>query len=161
MSSFEDFDFESMISENVLSTPFTNYIDEMAERDGLNSRDFRRKATAIGGSYLMGSFGAIIGGPLGLIMGLMGYAAGMAVRFDDEDKEDKLIEAGMIAIKRLRRVAPEEIIDEAYDDLMHHIKYYNTHSYSNKKTLKIFYQILANVEPRAANLWLVYLKEEL
>jgi len=162
MTSYGDFNYESIISDNLLSTPFTHYIDEMAERDGLDSSDMRRKAAALGGSAFLGGFiGATLGGPIGFLMGVMGYAAGMAVRFDDEGKEDEILKAGLRAMKRIKNKIPNDIKDEISERLDYFSESYNEEDYTSKESVALVYSIISDVDTKAANLWLAYLKDEL
>ena len=158
-----EINYENMITENLLSYPITSFIKEAGRKDGIDVDHIKTKLLAGGSSLFMASFvGSILGGPLGFIMGLMGYAIGTSAGPKKEKSDyNYVLQSAIRAGQRMVSDIPDELVDEIGLALRHASEDFNESGKTPKQLVEKAYAVIYEVDPRSANLWIKYLDDEL
>lgn len=157
-----EFNYENMITENLLSYPITSAIKSAARDDGVDVDAFKTQVLSLGSSAFMSGFiGPILGGPLGFIAGLLGYAIGLAGGSKRSESRDEYIKRSSItAARRLSDLLPDWLANEIGDAVINYGKTHDVDDMSVEEALRTIYSIIYNIDRKAANLWLTLYQEE-
>jgi hypothetical protein len=132
-------------------------------KHGINPDNWQRKGPALTASAVGGLLGSMMGGPLGFIVGMMGYVTAMTADYGDGEaakerhrqyvEEALALKAGEIATEALRAHVTRQTWEAICDEVADTVKAYKTTNPSVSRTILLIQDAIARVNQSAADQW--------
>ena len=158
-------DLGDYVVEDVITMPIRRFLHRELEKQGIDPNYWRRKGASITASMVGGFLGSILGGPCGILLGLMGYVAGMTASYPDEPsravrelEEALVLTAAGIATKALEEHVTRDTWNEICDEVEYTIQKYKSQNPSTNRAISLIRDAIARVDGNAANQWLTVYK---
>lgn len=157
-------DLGEAVIEDLISYPIKQYLHGELRKHGIDPDNWQRKGAALTASAVGGLLGSMMGGPLGFIVGMMGYVTAMSADYgqDDEPRERRqqtveealALKAGEIATDALRAHLTRETWEAICDEVAATVKEYKSSSPSVSHVISLIHAAIGRVNQNAADQWL-------
>ena len=155
----ENWDLGGMVIGDLISFPIKAYIREQCRKEGIDIHNWRRQGASLTAPAVGAFIASFAGGPLGFLVGLMGYAAAMSASYpgDRDPKKDfemaLAIQAGEIATKALKSHVSKDTWNEMCDEVQEFVRRYSSSNISIQEAISLTYEAIARVNSNAAEQW--------
>lgn len=158
----DNWDLGDYISEDLICIPIKHFLHSELRKQGINPQYWRRRGAALTAGAVGGFIGSILGGPMGLLLGLIGYTSAMSASYPDEDEETvqeqleqaMLLTAASIATEALKHHVSRETWNAICDEAQDTINQYRSTNPSPEATVDLFYDAISRVDSHVADQWL-------
>jgi hypothetical protein len=160
-SSFgSNWDLGSYICEDLAMYPIKSLVKNELVKAGVDPNSINRRGAVITTSIFTSLIGSALAGPLGFLLGAMGYLHAMGSRYpDDYQYQQEMAEKAItlksaeIATRVLESHVSRNTWNRICDEVQYVVQKYSSSNPSIEKTIDLIYKAICRVNVNAGNQW--------
>ncbi len=157
----DQWDLGGFILEDLITFPIKQFIHGELRKQGIDPNNWRRRGAALTASAVGAFIGSIAGGPVGILIGLMGYITAVSAKYKDSEEGNKrkleeslALTAGGIACEALKAHVSNNTWDRISDEVQMTVQRYRASNPSVDRTISLIHDAIARVDGNCADQWL-------